>query len=62
MVAVMEKRHITTQDANARSFFGKENAAFETQIEKIAGHDPRLLDVFRRTRDWYATEVSQSRK
>jgi len=58
--APMKKRYLKIEDANAEAFFGADNAMFESSIERIAGHDPRLLTVFRNVRLRYLDEVDGS--
>lgn len=58
----MIKHHTKIQDADAEDFYGIENTEFESQIEQIAGNDPRLLAAFRRTRDWFIEETDRKDK
>ena len=49
----MQKQELSIQDTNALEFFGADHNHFESQVEKISGHDPRLLAAFRKVRARY---------
>lgn len=34
----------------AQAFYGQDEAVFADMVEKLAENDPRLIDVFKRTR------------
>ena len=40
---------MSSKDA-AKAFYGQDDASFHQSIAKLASADPRLLDVFKRTR------------
>ncbi len=40
----------------AQAFFGQDDIAFSEMVAKLAASDPRLVDVFNRTRKRYLEE------
>lgn len=50
-----ENTHMLAEQA-AAAFYGQDAASFAKEVTAIAGHDPRLIAVFQRTREHYLSK------
>lgn len=53
----MKKHSKSAKDASAEAFYGSANADFSSQVDRFAEHDPRLRELFHRTRDHYLAKA-----